>query len=148
MTQQLLNEQIAGQVKEVFQQLSRPVEVLFFGKKDECDYCADTLHLLQEIAGLSDKLGLSVYDIEQDEAIAHQYKVDKAPGIVLAGRDGEQIKDYGVRYAGIPAGHEFSSLIHDMVLVSGQDSGLDQKTRDFLKKLDRPVLLQVFVTPT
>jgi glutaredoxin-like protein len=148
MMQRLLNEQVARQVKEVFQQLRQPVEILFFGKRSGCDYCDDTLQLLQEVAELSDKLGLSVYDIEQDEAIAHQYKVDKAPGIVLAGREGEQIKDYGVRYAGIPAGHEFSSLIHDMVLVSGQDSGLDQETRDFLKKLDKPVLLQVFVTPT
>ena len=148
MSQQLLNEQITDQVKQVFQQLNQPVEILFFGKKNGCDYCDDALQLLQEVAGLSEKLGLSVYDIEQDEAIARQYKVDKAPGIVLAGRQGDQIKDYGVRYAGIPAGHEFSSLIHDMVLVSSGDSGLDQKTRDFLTKLDKPVLLQVFVTPT
>ena len=54
----------------------------------------------------------------------------------------------GIRYAGIPSGHEFSSLIHDLILVSGRDSGLGQETRNFLKSLDSPVLLQVFVTPT
>ncbi len=70
------------------------------------------------------------------------------PGLVLAGREGEEIIDFGVRYAGIPAGHEFSSLIHDLVLVSGRDSGLDRKTRDFLGGLTQPVSLQVFVTPT
>jgi len=67
---------------------------------------------------------------------------------VLAGRDGDQILDFGVRYAGIPSGHEFSSLIHDLVLVSGRDSGLSEETRQFLSSLDQPVLLQVFVTPT
>lgn len=68
--------------------------------------------------------------------------------MVIAGRDGDQILDYGIRLAGIPAGHEFSSLVHDMILVSGRDSGLDSRTRAFLAGLEQPVLLQVFVTPT
>ncbi|HSF82314.1 MAG TPA: hypothetical protein VLA49_13820 [Anaerolineales bacterium] len=148
MAEKLLNEEIAGQVKEVFNQLKEPVEVLFFGRKENCDYCADTLQLAQEIVDLSDKLGLKAYDLDEDASLAEQYHVDKAPGLVLAGKDGDQVKDFGVRYAGIPSGHEFSSLIHDLVLVSSRDSGLDQQTRDFLKDLKKPVLLQVFVTPT
>src|SRR3990172_3211172 len=148
MTEKLLNEEIARQVKEVFAQLQEPVEVLFFGRKEDCDYFADTLQLAQEIVELSDKLGLSVYDLDEDLSLAEQYHVDKAPGLALAGKDGDQISDYGIRYAGIPSGHEFSSLIHDLVLVSSRDSGLEQKTRDFLKGLEQPVLLQVFVTPT
>jgi glutaredoxin-like protein len=67
---------------------------------------------------------------------------------VIAGVDGDQILDYGVRFAGIPSGHEFSSFIHDLILVSGRDSGLSAKAREYLKALDQPVLLQVFVTPT
>jgi alkyl hydroperoxide reductase subunit AhpF len=86
--------------------------------------------------------------MDRDASIARQYKVDKAPGLVIAGRDGDQLLDYGIRYAGIPAGHEFSSLVHDLILVSGRDSGLDDKTRQFLAGLREPVLLQVFVTPT
>jgi glutaredoxin-like protein len=86
--------------------------------------------------------------LEIDEGLAQQYKVDKAPGIVIAGVNGDQILDYGIRLAGIPSGHEFSSLIHDMLLVSKRDSGLSEQTRQILKGLDKPVLLQVFVTPT
>jgi glutaredoxin-like protein len=148
MATTLLNESIARQVQEVFDQLREPVQVLFFGKKDGCDYCADTLQLIEEVVGLSDKLELSVYDLEQDADLARRYNVDKAPALVLAGRDGDQIFDFGVRYAGIPAGHEFSSLIHDLVLVSARDSGLSQATRSLLKGVTSPVRLQVFVTPT
>jgi alkyl hydroperoxide reductase subunit AhpF len=148
MATKLLNENIAQQVQEVFEQLQEPVQVLFFGKKDGCDYCEDTLQLIEEVVSLSDKLELSVYDLELDADLARRYNVDKAPGLVLAGRDGDQIIDFGVRYAGIPAGHEFSSLIHDLVLVSGRDSGLSQMTRGFLSGLTGPVRLQVFVTPT
>jgi alkyl hydroperoxide reductase subunit AhpF len=144
----LLNDEVAGQVKEAFGQLHQPVEVLFFGQDTGCDYCEDTLQLVQEVTSLSDKLSLSIYDLERDAEIARQYNVDKAPGLVLVGRDDGQVVDYGIRYAGIPAGHEFSALIHDLLLVSGRDSGLEPMTRDFLKGLSSPVLLQVFTTPT
>ena len=148
MQTRLLNDAIIEEVREVFDQLQEPVEVLFFGQEAGCEYCEDTLQLVQEIVALSDKLGMQVYDLDRDASIARQYKVDKAPGVVIAARDGDQIRDYGIRYAGIPAGHEFSSLVHDLILVSGRDSGLDAKTRQFLAGLKEPVMLQVFVTPT
>jgi alkyl hydroperoxide reductase subunit AhpF len=135
-------------VREVFAQLDQPVEVLYFGRKTDCEYCDDTLQLAEEVVAISDKLSLKKFDIEDDAEIAKQYNVDKVPGLVFAGRDGEQIVDYGIRMAGIPSGHEFSSLIHDLVLVSGRDSGLQDSTREFLKGLEQPVLLQVFITPT
>jgi glutaredoxin-like protein len=144
----LLNEDIKQQVSQFFEQMQEPVQVIFFEKKSDCEYCAETRQMVEEVTVLSDKISLAVYDIEVDQAIAGQYKVDKAPGIVIAGLDGDQILDYGIRFAGIPSGHEFSSLIHDMILVSGRDSGLSSQTKEILKGLDQPVHLQVFVTPT
>lgn len=144
----LLNEEIKDQVRQVFAQLDQPVQVLFFGQKEDCTYCDDTRQLLEEVASLSDLLSLQVYDLEDDAEIARQYSVDRAPGLVIAAKEEDQVRDYGIRYAGIPAGHEFSSLIHDIVLVSGRDSGLKGATRDALARLTEPVHLQVFVTPT
>ncbi len=146
----LLDDAIKQQVQEVFGQLSNPVEILFFGSSDQerCPYCADTQQLLEEVSALSDRLHLQVYDIEKDAALAQQYKVDGVPAFVLAGRDGDQVIDYHIRYKGIPAGHEFSSLINDLVLVSQRESNLSEETRKFLHELNQPVHLQVFVTPT
>jgi len=148
MTEKLLNEQIVAQIQDVFSNLADPVQVLYFGQEENCDFCEDTHQLLSEVTALSDKLFFEVYDLDRDADVAQKFHVDKAPGIVIAGRDGGQVHDYGVRYAGIPSGHEFSSLIHDLVGVSRRDSGLSQETREFLKTLEKPVLLQVFVTPT
>jgi alkyl hydroperoxide reductase subunit AhpF len=148
MADKLLNEGVTRQVQQAFEQLQEPVKVLFFGRKEKCEYCDDTRQLVEEVISLSDKLSLHVYDMEDDAAIAQEYKVDKAPGLVIAGMAGEQALDYGVRIAGIPAGHEFTSLIHDLLLVSGRDSGLEASTRKFLDALTQPVHLQVFVTPT
>jgi glutaredoxin-like protein len=144
----LLNEEIRTQVSEVFSELEEPIHVLFFGKDEECDYCSDTQQLLEEVTNLSDKIELSIFNLEADEAVAKQYKIDKAPGFVIAGKNGDQILDYGIRYAGIPSGHEFSSLINSFLLVSGRDSKLGEDIRKMLKDLGEPVNMYVFVTPT
>jgi alkyl hydroperoxide reductase subunit AhpF len=148
MENRLLNDSIRHQVKELFQQLQEPIAVLFFGSQVDCDACDDTYQLASELVELSDKLSLAKYDIDADADMARLYHVDKVPGLVLAGRDGDQITDFGIRFAGIPSGHEFASLVHDLVLVSSRDSGLDTATREFLKTLTNPIYLQVFVTPT
>jgi glutaredoxin-like protein len=153
----MLDENIKSQVREVFGELQNPVEILFFGREmpaagrdepERCAYCTETKDLLEEVSALSDQLDLKVYDIEKDAVLAQKYKVDGVPAFVLAGRDGEQIIDYGIRYKGIPAGHEFSSLINDLILVARRDSNLSPETRLFLKELRQPVHLQVFVTPS
>jgi alkyl hydroperoxide reductase subunit AhpF len=104
--------------------------------------------LVEEVAATSELLSVAVYDMEEDGDLAAKYRVDKAPGLVIAAKESEQITDFGVRLSGIPSGHEFTSLIQDIILVSNRDSGLNPQTRAFLKSLDKPILLQVFVTPT
>jgi len=145
---EFLNDNVKGQVREALAQMQHPVQVLFFGSKENCDYCNDTRQLVEEVCALSDKLSLSIYDTLSDAAVATQYHVDKTPGLVIAAKDGDEITDFGIRLAGIPAGHEFTSLIQDILLVSSRNSGLSEQTRETLQGLKEPVNLQVFVTPT
>lgn len=147
--EKMLDESIQKQVKEVFAGMQNPVRIVFFGsEKQNCEYCQQTSDLLREVADLSPLITLDIYDLEEESALAERYHIDKVPGFAFLGqKDGQEI-DYGVRFAGIPAGHEFSTLIHDLVLVANQDSGLSKETREFLQGLDQPVHLQVFVTPT
>ena len=49
---------------------------------------------------------------------------------------------------GIPAGYEFTTLVEDIVDVSRGDPALDQAILDKLAKVDRPVHMQVFVSPS
>jgi glutaredoxin-like protein len=148
MPEKLLNNTVLKQVQGVFQNLQRPVRLIFFGTESGCEYCADTRQLLEEITSLSDKLSLTIYDLNQDVEFARRLKVEKAPAIVLASWDGKEMIDYGIRFYGIPAGHEFSALIQGVNLVSEGESGLQDKTRQFLRTLAKPVHLQVFSTPT
>ena len=144
----VLDEQIVKQIQQVFEDIEQPVQVLLFSSKDNCDYCNETQQLLEEVTALHDKLELNVYDVNENHDIASQYNVTNAPGIVIAAKDDRGVKNLSIHFSGIPSGHEFSTLINDMLIVSKRDSGLDAKTREFLKNLDKPLHLQVFVTPT
>ena len=78
--------------------------MLFFGAKDDCEYCDDTLQLVSEMTELDDKLSLSVYDVEADREMAQRYRVDKTPGLVIAGRDGDQLDRLRHPLCGHPGG--------------------------------------------
>ncbi len=147
-TQKILDDSVLGQVQDAFAALNQPVQILFFGSKDNCDYCAEERQLLDEVVALHEGIGLTVYDLDADKEIAEKFHVDKAPAVVIAARDGGEIKDLGIHFSGIPSGHEFGTLINDILLASQRDSGLSEKTREYLRNLDQPLLLQVFVTPT
>jgi glutaredoxin-like protein len=146
--EKVLNNQIVKQIQEAFEAVQEPVQVLLFGSKDNCDYCNETKQLLEEVTALNDKLELSVYDMQDNVDVATKFNVTNAPGIVIAAKDNAEVKNLGIQFSGIPSGHEFSTLINDILIVSRRESGLDMKTREFLKNLDKPLHLQVFVTPT
>ncbi len=147
----ILNDHIQKQVRQALAGLQAPVKLVVFTQGAtpggaaalECEMCTDNRQLISEVAALSDKLSVEVYDFVKDAEIAEQYGVDKIPATVLVGD-----KDYGVRFFGIPAGYEFSSLIESIKMVSQRHSGLKEKTLAELARLDRPVHIQVFVTPT
>ena len=143
----LLKEEDRNHLIEQFKSLESPVKIVVFTQKMECQYCQETRMIGEELAALSDKISLEVYDFEKDKEIAETYNIDKRPATVIM-TGGDQPKDYGIRYFGIPSGYEFSSLIEDIMMISGGDSGLSAETKEMLANLEEPVHLQVFVTPT
>jgi alkyl hydroperoxide reductase subunit AhpF len=147
--EKMLDENVQKQVREFFKQLKNPVGILFFGSDaDHCEYCEPTLEMLKEIAALNELLSVTEFDITKDADQAKKYHVERTPGIVLVGKVGEDFIDYGIHLSGIPSGHEFSTLIHDMMMVSKRETSLSPATKNFLRSLEKPVHLQVFVTPT
>ena len=143
----LLNDEIKAQLRDEFAELPDPVKVVLFTQALECQYCTETRQLAEEVADLSDKIELEVYDFVADKEIVETYGIDKIPAMAIT-KGGDEPQDYGIRLYGIPSGYEFSTLIEDIVMVSSGESGLGQATKDELAALDTPLHLQVFVTPT
>jgi len=136
----VLEKKQKDQLKELFQGLSHDVKVIMF-KGAGCRYCDTTKEMLEEVAGLSEKIELEVHDFEGEDSEAKKYGVDKVPAIVVAGE-----KDYGIRFYGVPAGYEFTTLIEDVIHVGSNRHGLEQEVLDELARIDRPVKMEVMVT--
>jgi len=129
--------------KEFSQKLVNDVKLVVFTQEVPCIFCKETVEVCQEIASVNSKVKVEIYDYVKDQMRAKELRVDKIPAIAVIGA-----KDYGVRFYGIPSGYEFTSLIGSILDVSKGDSGLSPKSKDLLKTLDRPIHIQVYVTPT
>jgi len=109
----------------------------------DCETCEATQQLLEEVAALDPRIHLKVRSIVTDAEEARAAGVEGVPAILI-GEDGQA----RARYYGIPAGLEFAVLVEDIVAASRADSGLKPETRQALARLQRPVHIRVFVTPT
>lgn len=139
----ILNEQIAGQLKEIFADMKQDVTLAVFTKKEGCETCDDTMSFMKEIEGLSDKIHLESFDLETDKEKAEAYQVQMAPSIVLL----DDKKAYlGIKFNGIPAGHEINSFIPAILEVSGSGEALPENFMKQISDIKKPVNIKVFVT--
>ncbi len=139
----MLSEEIAGRVKEELVNLAGPVQLVMFTQDSECEYCAETQQLVEEVAQLSDQLTSRVYDLIVDTEEAEAFGVDKAPAIAVVGAE-----DYGVKFYGIPSGYEFATFLEAIRTVATGEPELSEDTLATLEEITEPVHMQVFVTPT
>jgi glutaredoxin-like protein len=145
----LISEKDAEFLRKEFEtELVNPVKMIMFTQTIECQFCAETRQIVEEIAALSDKVTAHIYNFVTDKATADLYDVDKIPAIAIVRDEDGGERDYGIRFFGIPSGYEFTSIIEDIMDVSRGESGLQPKTKEALAGITDPVHLQVFVTPT
>ncbi|WP_456366672.1 protein disulfide oxidoreductase [Thermococcus sp.] len=132
--------------EEFFSKITKPVKLMVFIGKDHCQYCEQLKQLLGELSELTDKLTYEVVDFDTAEGkeLAGQYRIDRAPTVTIT-QDG---RDMGVRYFGLPAGHEFGAFLEDIIDVSNGSTDLMPETKEAVKAIDRDVRILVFVTPT
>jgi len=140
----LLSESQKKQVlSRLAQSLLNPVALTIFTQEFECDYCKENRELAQELASLTDKIKVEVFDLMKDKEKAAQMGVDKVPATVIRNDKGTQVKFYGM-----PAGYEFSTFLTDIIQVSRGVTELSPETKKALAAVKTPVHVQVFVTPT
>ncbi len=131
-------------VGDILTKLPRKVKLIYFTQELECQYCRETRQLLEELRDLSGgNVELEVYNFVNDKEQVEKYKIDKIPATVILADE-----DLGIRYYGIPSGYEFGSLLEDIQTVAKGQPDLSQETINLISQIDKPLRLQVFVTPT
>ncbi|KJE49486.1 MULTISPECIES: thioredoxin family protein [Acidiplasma] len=131
---------------EFAKKLKNPVDlVVFTSNNTDCKYCKETVQLAEEVATLSDKINLVKYVYETDKDLVEKYGVEKYPATIVAPKG---VVDGRIVYYGIPSGYEFGSLIEDLENVSIGDADVSKKAVELISKVDKPITIKVYVTPT
>lgn len=139
----MLSENVRAQVRRRLEAMEHPVKLVYFRARKSSDFGEETQKLLEEVAGLSEKLSLEIHDFAADADVVGGYGITRVPAIAVVGD-----RDRGVRVYGIPAGYEFAALLEAILDASRGSSQLEPETIAAVRALDRPVHLEVYVTPT
>ncbi|VXB76923.1 alkyl hydroperoxide reductase subunit F [Pseudomonas sp. 8O] len=115
----MLDANLKAQLKAYLEKVTLPFEIV--ASLDDSAKSQELLGLLQDIVGLTDKIILKT-----DGSDARR------PSFAL-NRPGE---DTGVAFAGIPMGHEFTSLVLALLQVGGHPSKLDADTIAQIKSIE------------
>jgi len=139
----LFDEKIKQQLQEILKAMKDEVTIVNFTQEIECPMCRETRMFAQEIASLSEKLKVKVYNFVTDKEMAERYKVDKIPAIVLLDKDE---KDYGIKFYGLPGGYEINSFLGAILELSGKKEPIPEDLLKRIKAINRDVHIQVFVS--
>ena len=125
--------------KEILQALKGYAEsmqknVTFVVQTGEHSKREELVSFLSDIAGVSDKLSLEERDTNG---------VLRSSISFLLEADGE---DTGIRFSGIPGGHEFNSLILGMLHASGTELKIDDSVKAIVKGVKEELNFEVFIS--
>jgi alkyl hydroperoxide reductase subunit AhpF len=105
-----------------------PVSVIAAG--GEIDFGAETRSLLEQVAALSDRVGLTVAEVEERGSW---------PRTTVAGQ---------LVYHGLPWGYELTTLVGAIAEAGREQSSLSEASLAALSGLEHDIALEVYVTPT
>lgn len=142
-TSEVIDDESRSELRKILKNLVSPVKLVLFTQEYACPPCTQQNRLLEELASLSEKIELQVYDLVSNSDDAKSYGIDKIPATAVIGE-----KDYGIRFYGLTAGYEFTSLLESVLMVSTGFSGLDPQLEGLVKGVKEKVHLQVLVSLT
>ncbi|HSX88683.1 MAG TPA: alkyl hydroperoxide reductase subunit F [Pseudomonas sp.] len=115
----MLDATLKGQLKAYLEKVTQPFEIV--ASLDDSDKSRELSALLHDIVGLTDKITLR-----------EDGNDSRTPSFAL-NRPGA---DIGLRFAGIPMGHEFTSLVLALLQVGGHPSKLEAELIEQVKGVE------------
>jgi len=125
----MLDLSIIEQLKNVFAQIERNIDLVITNSAHEKQ--AELREMLQELATTSEKIKVRPSD-EKSSTPTFHIEVDG--------------KANGIRFVGIPGGHEFTSLILAILNSDGKGKFPDKILQDRIKAIKGPVHLKTYIS--
>jgi alkyl hydroperoxide reductase subunit F len=115
----MLDATLKAQLKAYLEKVTQPFEIV--ASLDDSDKSRELSALLHDIVGLTDKISLRE---DGDDSRKPSFALNR-PGA-----------DIGLRFAGIPMGHEFTSLVLALLQVGGHPSKLGADVIEQIKGIE------------
>jgi len=126
----MLEANLKTQLKAYLEKVSRPIEIV--ASLDNSPKSVELQGLLHEIATLSDRIAVIE---KRDDA-------QRKPSFSI----GEPGKPTGIRFAGIPMGHEFTSLVLALLQTGGHPVKLDDAVIEQIRALDGDYEFETYIS--
>src|SRR5471030_2531263 len=128
----MLDATLKAQLKAYLEKVVQPIEIV--ASLDDSAKAREMQDLLQDIVQLSDKITLTV---SADATVRKPSFSINRPG-----------SDIGVRFAGVPMGHEFTSLVLALLQVGGHTIKLDEAVIEQVRNLEGDFVFETFISLT
>ena len=125
----MLDDTLKAQLQQYLGLLRQPIRLI--ASLDDSATAAEMRELLETIASLSDKVSVTWNGLDA-----------RQPSFVVA-REGQ---DSGVRFAGLPLGHEFTSLVLALLWTGGHPPKVEAEVLESIRALDGDFKFEVFMS--
>jgi len=126
----MLDANLKSQLQTYLEKVSQPIEIV--ASLDDSDKSREMQALLQDIAGLSSRITLT----------ERRRDGERAPSFSL-NRTGSNM---GIRFAGIPLGHEFTSLVLALLQVGGHPPKADAEVLEQIRNLEGEYRFETYIS--
>jgi alkyl hydroperoxide reductase subunit F len=125
----MLDTDLKTELKAYLEKVTHPIELV--ASLDDSAKSQELLSLLQDIESLSDRISLSR---NGNDARKPSFAINRSG------------TDVGVRFAGIPMGHEFTSLVLALLQVGGHPSKATEEVIEQVRHLEGEYVFETFMS--
>ena len=126
----MLDAAIKNQLQAYMEKILLPIEITV--SLDDSDKSREMLALLQDVASLSPKVTL--VERRDDDERKPSFRINRVGA------------DMGVRFAGIPMGHEFTSLVLALLQVGGHPPKVEAELLEQVRKLEGEHVFETYIS--
>lgn len=138
----LLNDALRGQIATVLGRMENNVTLVTIVDPTN-EKSIELRDLVIDIADLGDKLEAVVKTKGEDAELEAKVNADKFPVVALVDKDGNYA---GVKFHGVPGGHELNSFLLAIYNLAGPGQALDASVLEAIKAVDKKVNIKVAVS--
>jgi alkyl hydroperoxide reductase subunit F len=128
----MLDDATKAQLKSYLERATAPIEIV--ASLDDSEASGEVLSLLKDVAEASPLVKLT--ESRDDPHRKPSFSINR-PG-----------ENHGPRFAGLPMGHEFTSLILALLQIGGYPPKVEQAVLDQIRALDRDLEFEIYVSLT